>query len=76
MGWTTQEAAQNLKLEYENVRRVLKGGPVELPDGFKLRLMRYLGMDLNAVDALNEAYMAWRNNDTPNNRPTGHFTVK
>ncbi|HBQ94880.1 MAG TPA: hypothetical protein DD856_07415 [Sulfobacillus sp.] len=74
--WTTQDAARNLRLEYDNMRRIIKGAPVELPDGFKLRLMRYLGMNLDAVDALNEAYIAWRNNDTQNNRPTGNFALK
>ena len=76
MEWTTQEAAQNFKIEYENLRRIMKGVPVELPDAFKLRLMRYLGMSLEAVDALNEAYVNWRNNEAGNNRPTEHFSVK
>ncbi len=76
MEWDYVAAAKNLKMHHESVRRIIKGLPIELPEPFQLRLIRYLGMSLEAVDALNVAYMAWRNGDDQNSRSAENFALK
>lgn len=60
-GWSNVEAAKQLKIPYENLHRIMKGLPVQLPDSFQLALLKNLGLSVQAVDALNAAYVEWRN---------------
>ena len=64
MQWNDVQAAKNLRMHHENVRRIIKGLPSELPDSFQLRLLRYMDMSLEAVDALNASYVDWRNGES------------